>query len=123
MVRIKLEFLDVGSFVEGEFMLHMNLWDKQKTEKWNLITVYGAAQEGRKDLFLTELASFCSRCNELFLIGCEFNIIRFSNEKNKNNGVHKHTGVFNSIISNFEWLRFLYLEIDLLGPITNLTQP
>jgi hypothetical protein len=32
----------------------------------------------------------------------DFNIIRFPSEKNKKGGVHKHTGVFNSIINAFE---------------------
>lgn len=39
LVGINLNFLDVGSFTEGDFMLQMNLWDKQLRVKWNLIVV------------------------------------------------------------------------------------
>ena len=70
---------DVSSYFEGE----MNLWDKKEMTKWNLITVYGIAQNDKKDAFLSELATFFSRNKEPFLIGGDFNIIRFPSEKNK----------------------------------------
>ena len=60
----------------------MNLWDKKEMTKWNLITVYGIAQNDKKDAFLS-LATFFSRNKEPFLIGGDFNIIRFPSEKNK----------------------------------------
>lgn len=49
LVRINIEFLDVGGFTEGDYMLQMNIWDKKMKVKWNLMTVYGAAQEAEKD--------------------------------------------------------------------------
>lgn len=42
-------------------MLQMNLWDKQNKIKWNLLVVYGAAQDDNKIEFLSELSSFCSK--------------------------------------------------------------
>lgn len=60
--------------------------------------VYGAAQEEHKFEFLSELSRFCDTNSEPILIGGDFNIIRYAKEKNSNRGVHKHTGVFNSII-------------------------
>ena len=50
-------------------MLQLHLWDKQMKVKWNLITVYGAAQDERKDAFLSELALFCSRNRDPFILG------------------------------------------------------
>lgn len=72
------DFLEVGSFHEGQFMLQLNLWDKTLRRKWNLINVYGAAQEENKDQFLAELANFCGHNSGPYLIGGDFNIIRFS---------------------------------------------
>ena len=53
--------------------------------------VYGAAQEEHKSAFLDELSSFCSTNSEPILIGGDFNIIRYANERNKMDGVHRHT--------------------------------
>jgi hypothetical protein len=69
--------------------------------KWNFINVYGAAQEEDKDNFLIELAEFISKSKEPLVLGGDFNIIRYSSEKNKG-GVHKHTGTFNAIINTYE---------------------
>lgn len=75
---IKNEYFDVGSFEQGEFMIQLNLWDKIIKIKWNLLIVYGAAQEEYKDAFLAELSSFYSTNVEPMLIGGDFNIIRYS---------------------------------------------
>jgi hypothetical protein len=96
-----MEFFDVGSFTEGKYSLQLNLWDKRRREKWNFINIYGAAQEEHKDEFLAELADRLNKNKEPVLVGGDFNIIRFSSEKNKG-GIHKHSGVFNSIINSFE---------------------
>lgn len=98
LVGIRKEFYDVGSFRQGEFMLQVNLWDKQNTIKWNLLVVYGAAQDENKLKFLAELSQFCSSNHEPILIGGDFNLIRYANERNKNMGVHRHTGMFNTLI-------------------------
>jgi len=70
----------VGAFHQEDFMLQMNLWDKIK---WNLLIVYGAAQEENKINFLTELSAFCNRNKEPMLIGGDFNIIRYARERIK----------------------------------------
>lgn len=92
----------VGSFKQGEFMLQMNLWDKKVRAKWNLIIVYGAAQDDHKMEFLSELSRFCDSSSEPFMVGGDFNIIRYAKEKSSNNGVHRHSRIFNSIIHFFE---------------------
>jgi hypothetical protein len=69
MSGINLDFYDVGAFHEGKFTLQLDLWDKEKRVKWNFINVYGAAQEGDKNDFLTELAGMISKCKEPCIIG------------------------------------------------------
>lgn len=44
---LNIERFDVGSFKQGEFMLQMNLWDKEVRVKWNLLIVYGAEEENK----------------------------------------------------------------------------
>jgi hypothetical protein len=102
LVGIRNEWYDVESFKQGEFMLQMNLWDKLNKVKWNLLVVYGAAQDENKTDFLAELSSFCSTNTEPILIGGDFNIIRFAKEKNTMEGVHRHTPLFNSLIQFYE---------------------
>lgn len=81
----------MGSFKYGEYMIQLNLWDKQPKIKWNLLTVYGDAQEEGKIPFLSELSSFCSTSQEPFLIGGDFNSFIMLMKK-------VGTGVFISIL-------------------------
>jgi hypothetical protein len=110
LVGIKIEFYDVGSFHQGDFMLQMNLWDKINKIKWILLIVYGAAQEENKLSFLSELSAFCSRNSDPILIGGDFNIIRFAKERNRDNGVQRFSYLFNTLI-DFHELR----EINMFG--------
>jgi hypothetical protein len=48
--------LGVGS---RGYIFCSTLWDKKLERKWNLMNVYGAAQDEDKEGFLTELASMC----------------------------------------------------------------
>ena len=69
LVGINLSRFDVGSFKKGDFILQMNLWDKEVRIKWNLLVIYGAAQEEKKFEFLSELSRFCDSCSEPYLVG------------------------------------------------------
>jgi len=60
--------------------------------------------------FLTELSSFCSNNTDPVLIGGDFNIIRFSYERNRQCGVQRFSDLFNTLI-NFHELR----EIEMSG--------
>lgn len=83
-------------------MLQLNIWDKHQRKKWNFMNVYGSAQDEHKNEFLAELANFCGTNKDPFLVGGDYNIIRFANEKNKGGGVRRHSGLFNSIIDSEE---------------------
>jgi len=84
LVGIKTSRFDVGSFKKGDYILQMNLWDKEIRMKWNLMIVYGAVQEEHKIYFLTELSRFCDVSSEPYLVGDDFNIIRYIKEKSSN---------------------------------------
>lgn len=99
---VKKDLYDVGSFQRGDFMLQMNLWDKIRKVKWNFLVVYGAAHDEHKMEFLSELSSFCSRNKGPILIGGDFNILRYANERNKAGGSFKYSDTFNSLINFYE---------------------
>jgi hypothetical protein len=72
--------------------------------------VYGAAQDEDKDSFLQIFSDICENLDIPTLIGGDFNILRFANEKNKGGGVTRFSGEFNSIIN-----RFALRELPLSG--------
>jgi exonuclease III len=65
---IKVDQFDVGSRSQGEHMLQHNLWDKHLQIKWNIINVYGPAHEEGRESFLSELAAFCARNKETYIV-------------------------------------------------------
>lgn len=72
------------------------------------VFLYGPAQEEGREQFLIELAQLC-RSNSLpLIIRGDFNILRFSSDKNKNFCPNKWNDMFNHIINTHE-LRELHL--------------
>ena len=104
MSGVRLEFLDVGSFREGKYILQLNLWDKSRKIKWNFLNIYGSAHDEHKSEFLDELASFCGGCQEPYIAGGDYNIIRSSDEKNKPSPLPRYSKTFNSIIDSYDIL-------------------
>ena len=98
LVGSRIDDLDVGSFKQGKHVLQVNYWDKSALCKWNLMVVYGPAHEENKDNFLDELETFCVNSKEPYIVGGDFNIIRFTHEKNKENTIHHHSDLFNWVI-------------------------
>ena len=62
--------------------------------------VYGAAQDDRKEEFLNELAYTCSQIHVPYIVGGDFNILRSSEEKNKNLTHSHYTDRFNDVIQS-----------------------
>jgi hypothetical protein len=100
-IHPKVNPVGFWSFNQGEFMLQMNLWDKALNINWNLLVVYGTAHE-EKLAFLAKLSHFCASNSEPMIFGGDFNIIRYINEKNSMDGVHRYTPLFNSLIHFYE---------------------
>jgi hypothetical protein len=97
--------LGVGS---RGYIFCSTLWDKNLERKWNLMNVYGAAQDEDKEGFLTELASMCLKNKGPLLLGGDFIIMRFCYEKNKPFLRYKFSRIFNSLIHLNE-LREVYV--------------
>jgi hypothetical protein len=58
---------------------------------------------------LRELASFCAKIKEPYVIGGDFNIMRISSDKNKNFLPNRFSDILNTII-NINGLRELYVS-------------
>jgi hypothetical protein len=104
--EIKSERFDVGSREQGKYVLQHKVSDKKLEVKWTLLNVYGAAQGGHREEFLTEIASFCSKISDPYIISGDFNIIRFSSVKNKNFCPNKFSSIFNTFINIHELIEF-----------------
>jgi hypothetical protein len=74
---------DILDTVMGRYYICVTLKDLKIQKNWNLVLVYGAAQEADKEEFLVELGEICSNQRLPMLIGGDFNILRFPSDKNK----------------------------------------
>jgi hypothetical protein len=80
------------------FKLH----NKADNFEWNMLSVYGAAQESEKEVFLSELARMCDTENLPLLVGGDFNIIRKQSEKNNNRYNDRWPSLFNFSINSLD---------------------
>jgi exonuclease III len=97
----RLSRFSITDTVVGKFFIKVTLLDLKLNLKWCLVIVYGAAQVGDKDDFLTELGMVCNDQRLPLLIGGDFNIMRFSSEKNKGMRNNRWSDMFNSIINTY----------------------
>ena len=92
----------VIKFIEGTFSLKAIVQDKKEKMTLSLVTVYGLAHEENRDLFLTELSQICSTNTYSMILGGDFNILRFSSDKNTSFPGNKFTDLFNWVINAHE---------------------
>jgi exonuclease III len=78
LMGIKIDRFHVGSRTQGKFILQHNLWDKMLEIMWNILNVYEPTHDDGNEAFLSELASFCSKNKETYIVwGGGVNIISF----------------------------------------------
>lgn len=83
---------------------------KRNRKKYRIATVYGAAEEGRKQWFVDELHSMLTGRKEATIIGGDFNLVRFQSDKSNGNVDLRWCEKFN------DWVdRHSLMEINLLG--------
>ena len=86
------------------------VWDKSKKLNYCVLVVYGSAHEEHKVEFLTELSDMCGNITYPYIVGGDFNILRYAREKNKRTRTSHASDLFNYIINTF-CLR----EVDMNG--------
>jgi hypothetical protein len=103
----KIEVLDI---IHGNFILKFKLRNKEDSFEWNLLAVYGAAQDSEKGNFLSELVRLCGTESIPLIVWGDFHIIRSPSEKNNNRYSDRWSFLFNVVINSLH-LR----EIELSG--------
>lgn len=85
LVGVSEDYLDVLESEHGDHYVRMLVYDKSIDLTWDLITIYEDAQPKRKADFLAKLSRVYKNHTMPCVVGCDFNIIRKSSEKNKPN--------------------------------------
>jgi hypothetical protein len=75
--------------------------DKKCHNRLRLVTIYGLAQVEKKEMFLIELSTIFAKCDLPLIVGGDFNILRFSDEKNKPFCANRYSQMFNWIINSY----------------------
>jgi exonuclease III len=78
LIGVRTDEISVLSKDKGEFFSSMLICSKQDNFKWELINVCGPVQVERKTNFLNELSQKISNLREPFIMGGDFNMIRFA---------------------------------------------
>jgi exonuclease III len=99
---VNLDRFEVLNFIEASFSVNAIVQDKKIKRTLSLVTVYGPAHEENRESFLTELSQICSSKKHPMLLGGDFNILRFSSDKNKSFIGNKATDLFNWVINTHE---------------------
>jgi exonuclease III len=85
---------------KGEFFTSMKLVSNLDKFTWEIINVYGPVQIERKQHFLDELTQKVTDMTDPFIIGGDFNMIRFVWEKSSDNTNQQWMDNFNDFIRN-----------------------
>jgi hypothetical protein len=75
LVGINLLTFDVGEIEEGDYFVRFKIRNKEDNFKWNLVSVYGVAQQEYNEAFLTELVQLCTKETLTIILGGDFNMI------------------------------------------------
>jgi exonuclease III len=98
---IKKENLDLIKVTEHEFAIEAEVWDKKIKISLRLVIIYGPAHEERREQFLRELSTICAKNDLPMIVGGDFNILRYSSEKNKTFYANRFSDMFNWIINSY----------------------
>jgi hypothetical protein len=85
VVGIKDEIYELEESEIGDYFISMVLRSRLSNVRRELITVYGPAQHSSSSDFISELSRKCMRVTLPLLLGGDFNLIRFTEDKNNNN--------------------------------------
>jgi exonuclease III len=80
------------------FFTSMNIVSRKDKFQWEIINVYGPVQNERKLEFLSELSQKIASMTDPFIIGGDFNMIRFEWEKSSDNVNHTWRDAFTTLL-------------------------
>ena len=85
LVNLESSSLELLDFTCGEFHIELHVRNESDDFTWNLVVVYGAAQNEYKAAFLRKLVNLAKHNSYPILIGGDFNSLRF--QQDNNNGL------------------------------------
>jgi exonuclease III len=98
LIGVRTDDITVIDKDKGEFFSSMSISSKQDNFNWEIINVYGPVHSEKKEGFLDELSRKVSRLSVPFIIGGDFNMIRFTWEKSSGNVTQMWMDAFNDFI-------------------------
>nr|XP_045089534.1 uncharacterized protein LOC123497248 [Aegilops tauschii subsp. strangulata] len=102
--------MDVLASSDGEFHIKLHIRNKADNFTWTLVALYGATQDEFKAEFLHELVNLAKDNPYPILIGGDFNLLRFPNEKSRGRFDDHWPFLFNAVIDSLD-LR----EVSMIG--------
>ena len=100
LIGVRASSFEVLDYSFGEFHIKLHLRNKSDNFIWSLVTVYGAAQDEFKADFLRELVNLAKDNPYPILIGGDFNILRYRQEKNNDRFDDYWPFLFNAFIDS-----------------------
>jgi exonuclease III len=98
LIGVRISDINILSKDKGEFYTSMKLVSNMDKVIWEIVNVYGPVQTDRKQLFLDELTQKITDMTDSFIIGGDFNLIRFTWEKSSENTDQLWMDKFNDFI-------------------------
>ncbi|KAE8796394.1 putative anion transporter 2, chloroplastic [Hordeum vulgare] len=99
LLGVKDATFEVGSMDRGEFFVSMELFERARNLKWEIIIVYDPTDHRRSATFLDEIRKV-SAAPLLVVVGGDFNLLRFAEDKNNDLVNFPQTHVFNDCIAD-----------------------
>ncbi|KAE8789949.1 putative anion transporter 2, chloroplastic [Hordeum vulgare] len=72
---------EVGSMDQGEFFVSMEVWERARNFKWEVISVYGPTDHRQSQDFLEELLTRIGGAQLQMVVGGDFNLLRTTQNK------------------------------------------
>ncbi|PNT71804.1 hypothetical protein BRADI_2g35721v3 [Brachypodium distachyon] len=98
LIAVREDLFEFISSSQGDFFASMVIRNKLSRLQWEVLNVYGPVHYDRKAAFLAEIIDYVLQAQGPLLMGGDFNLIRFGDEKSKG-ALHKTAMVqFNAAI-------------------------
>ncbi|XP_020191088.1 uncharacterized protein [Aegilops tauschii subsp. strangulata] len=100
LLGVKDATFEVVSMDRGQFFVSMELYERALNFKWEVIIVYGPANHSRSASFLEELHRKVSAATLLVVVGGDFNLVRFAEDKSNAHVNFARMQMFNDCIAD-----------------------
>jgi hypothetical protein len=99
LVSVRSDTMEVLASSDDEYHIKLTIRNKVDNFIWDLVAVYGAAQDAFKADFLRELVNLAKDNPHPIIIGGDFNLLRFRHEKSKGHFNEHWPFLFNAALT------------------------